>query len=157
MKILSTIFGIAALASTSFAQFAPQFEYSCQDPDNYYSLKLYGYYSPNLQQPGVNVITFRAQRLENSPPSVVYPNGVVLFGSPIQTAPTPFGHETLCIPRTSSIFGWIRDEESFTMPVYNAAFPQGSLSDGMYFQAWSRNIGPNGIVSEITNMVGVTW
>ena len=154
MKILSTIFGIVALAATSFSQVS-QFTYDCYGPNSYYDLELRAFYSSAVQQPGMDVVTFFARRrmVEGG---LEYPTGVVLFGSTVRTPETPFGHEILCIPRTSTIVGWIRDETTFSMPVYNTAFSQGSLINGMYFQAFGRDIGPNGIQSEITNMVGVT-
>lgn len=154
-KILCTVFGIVAFASTSFAQFNPNYEYGCQIPDDYDSLRLYVGHQDVPQQPGRYVFAFTVRKLNTSvfPAQTEYPQTAVLFhnfGS--LTAPTPFAGGLLCLDKQFAIpIKWTPDKGLFQSPVYLLAIEQSSLqATPITFQAWMRNQGGFELSNAIT-------
>lgn len=156
MNIKNTLCGVVALASTSFAQFAPDFQYGCQDPNNLDSLRLYAHWDNSIQQSGTDNIVFTLTRLDSSvyPPRVVYPGtGVLFYSDQGSYAGVPFGGDRLCISRQATPMLWIRNEQLYSHPVYLSSFMDGVLDTTHYFQVWNR--AENGGF-ELSNMVSVT-
>ncbi len=157
MKIKNVFIALTTLASTSFAQLAPDFQYGCGNQQNPEALRLYAHWDGAIQQTGTDTVGFTLvrQSYETYPSVSVYPSTTFLFYS-LEGSYTgvPFGGDQLCISRNqSSPVLWIRNELLYDNPVYLASFAQGSLASTHYFQAWNR--AENGGF-ELSNMVSAT-
>lgn len=146
-----------ASSAASAQNLNPTYEYGCQTPDDYTSLRLYVGHQDVPQQPGRYTFAFTVRKLDTSvfPAQTVYPGTSVLFHTiGNMTAPTPFAGRLLCLNRQfAAPMGWTRNEDLFQNPVYITPIEQGVLQSApVSFQAWMR--APGGF--ELSNAVTIT-